>query len=82
MLLLANSEQALHLWFEALCSCTEVVERYYSTTSFIRSPCWMQIKAELRSALLSSFFLLSALIMKVHCTVQYVELLVQFAILV
>ena len=42
------SEQVLHLWLETLCSCTDVVEKWYHRWSFIRSPGWVQIKCELR----------------------------------
>jgi len=49
------SEQVLHLWLETLCSCVEVVEKWYQPWSFMRSPGWVQIKCELRSA--SAFLL-------------------------
>jgi len=42
------SEQVLHLWLETLCSCVEVVEKWYQPWSFMRSPGWVQIKCELR----------------------------------
>lgn len=42
------SEQVLHLWLETLCSCTEIIEKYYYPWSFMRSPGWVQIKCELR----------------------------------
>ncbi|KAL5018571.1 hypothetical protein ScPMuIL_004293 [Solemya velum] len=47
------NEQVLHLWLETLCSCGEVVEKWYHPWSFMRSPGWVQIKCELR--LLSQF---------------------------
>ncbi|ELU16805.1 hypothetical protein CAPTEDRAFT_177453 [Capitella teleta] len=47
------NEQVLHLWLETLCSCVEVVEKWYHPWSFMRSPGWVQIKCELR--LLSQF---------------------------
>ena len=43
------SEQVLHLWLETLCSCVDVVEKWYQPWSFMRSPGWEQIKCELRS---------------------------------
>ncbi|XP_052267049.1 small G protein signaling modulator 3 homolog isoform X1 [Dreissena polymorpha] len=53
------NEQVLHLWLETLCSCTDVVEKWYHPWSFMRSPGWVQIKCELR--LLAKFgFTLSA----------------------
>lgn len=42
------NEQVLHLWLETLCSCVEVVEKWYQPWSFMRSPGWVQIKCELR----------------------------------
>ncbi|KAK2178734.1 hypothetical protein NP493_529g00005 [Ridgeia piscesae] len=42
------NEQVLHLWLETLCSCTEVVEKWYHPWSFMRSPGWVQVKCELR----------------------------------
>ncbi|XP_067118564.1 small G protein signaling modulator 3 homolog [Centruroides vittatus] len=47
------NEQVLHLWFEVLCSCVSVVQKWYHVWSFIYSPGWVQIKCELR--LLSQF---------------------------
>ncbi|XP_052267052.1 small G protein signaling modulator 3 homolog isoform X3 [Dreissena polymorpha] len=47
------NEQVLHLWLETLCSCTDVVEKWYHPWSFMRSPGWVQIKCELR--LISQF---------------------------
>ena len=35
------NEQVLHLWLETLCSCTEVIEKWYLPWSFLRSPCWV-----------------------------------------
>ena len=49
--LLLYSEQVLHLWLETLCSCVDVVEKWYQPWSFMRSPGWVQIKCELRSVL-------------------------------
>ncbi|XP_052267050.1 small G protein signaling modulator 3-like isoform X2 [Dreissena polymorpha] len=43
------NEQVLHLWLETLCSCTDVVEKWYHPWSFMRSPGWVQIKCELRA---------------------------------
>ncbi|XP_060572376.1 small G protein signaling modulator 3 homolog [Ruditapes philippinarum] len=42
------NEQVLHLWLETLCSCTDVIEKWYHPWSFMRSPGWVQIKCELR----------------------------------
>jgi hypothetical protein len=42
------NEQVLHLWLETLCSCVEIVEKWYQPWSFMRSPGWVQIKCELR----------------------------------
>ncbi|GBO31033.1 Small G protein signaling modulator 3 [Araneus ventricosus] len=42
------NEQVLHLWFEVLCSCIPVVQKWYHPWSFINSPGWVQIKCELR----------------------------------
>ncbi|KAK2160806.1 hypothetical protein LSH36_127g18070 [Paralvinella palmiformis] len=47
------NEQVLHLWLETLCSCVDVVEKWYYPWSFMRSPGWVQIKCELR--ILSQF---------------------------
>ncbi|XP_074647202.1 small G protein signaling modulator 3 homolog isoform X2 [Tubulanus polymorphus] len=47
------NEQVLHLWLETLCSCVEVIEKWYHPWSFMRSPGWVQIKCELR--ILSQF---------------------------
>ncbi|XP_071129039.1 small G protein signaling modulator 3 homolog isoform X1 [Mytilus edulis] len=47
------NEQVLHLWLETLCSCVDIVEKWYHPWSFMRSPGWVQIKCELR--LLSQF---------------------------
>ena len=55
------SEQVLHLWLETLCSCVEVVEKWYQPWSFMRSPGWVQIKCELRSVSTSVSVLLLAL---------------------
>ncbi|XP_046658529.1 small G protein signaling modulator 3 homolog isoform X3 [Homalodisca vitripennis] len=50
---LGLNEQVLHLWLEVLCSCVEVVQKWYHPWSFICSPGWVQIKCELR--ILSQF---------------------------
>ncbi|CUT99243.1 small g protein signaling modulator 3 [Echinococcus multilocularis] len=42
------NELVLHLWLEILCSCEEVVTKWYHPWSFLRSPGWVQIKCELR----------------------------------
>ncbi|XP_055874736.1 small G protein signaling modulator 3-like isoform X4 [Biomphalaria glabrata] len=47
------NEQVLHLWLETLCSCMDVIEKWYHPWSFMKSPGWVQIKCELR--LLASF---------------------------
>ncbi|KAK3089673.1 hypothetical protein FSP39_005534 [Pinctada imbricata] len=36
------------LWPQTLCSCVEIVEKWYHPWSFMRSPGWVQIKCELR----------------------------------
>lgn len=71
---LGLNEQVLHLWMEVLCSCVDIVQKWYlelnfkkyfptilshiiptryHSWSFIYSPCWVQIKCELR--ILSQF---------------------------
>lgn len=45
---LGLNEQVLHLWLEVLCSCVEIVQKWYHSWSFIYSPGWVQIKCELR----------------------------------
>ncbi|KAF6204444.1 hypothetical protein GE061_002785 [Apolygus lucorum] len=45
---LGLNEQVLHLWLEALCSCMDVVQKWYHGWSFINSPGWVQVKCELR----------------------------------
>lgn len=50
---LGLNEQVLHLWMEVLCSCVEVVQKWYQPWSFVYSPGWVQIKCELR--ILSQF---------------------------
>ncbi|KAJ8873633.1 hypothetical protein PR048_024455 [Dryococelus australis] len=45
---LGLNEQVLHLWLEVLCSCTEVVQKWYHPWSFVYSPGWVQVKCELR----------------------------------
>lgn len=50
---LGLNEQVLHLWLEVLCSCVEIVQKWYHSWSFIYSPGWVQIKCELR--ILSQF---------------------------
>lgn len=47
------NEQVLHLWLEVMCSCAEIVQKWYHPWSFIFSPGWVQIKCELR--ILSQF---------------------------
>jgi hypothetical protein len=42
------NEQVLHLWLEVLCSCSEVVQKWYHPWSFVYSPGWVQIKCDLR----------------------------------
>ncbi|CAF1309958.1 unnamed protein product [Adineta steineri] len=42
------NEQVLHLWLETLCSCTDIINKWYFPWSFLRSPCWVQIKCDLR----------------------------------
>ncbi|CAF5187197.1 unnamed protein product, partial [Rotaria magnacalcarata] len=34
------NEQVLHLWLETLCSCTDIINKWYLPWSFLRSPCW------------------------------------------
>ncbi|XP_053694726.1 small G protein signaling modulator 3 homolog isoform X1 [Sabethes cyaneus] len=53
LICLGLNEQVLHLWMEVLCSCSEIVQKWYQPWSFIYSPGWVQIKCELR--LLSQF---------------------------
>ena len=53
LICLGLNEQVLHLWLESLCSCSEIVQKWYQPWSFIYSPGWVQIKCELR--LLSQF---------------------------
>ncbi|XP_065365739.1 small G protein signaling modulator 3 homolog [Calliphora vicina] len=48
LICLGLNEQVLHLWLEVLCSCIEVVQKWYHSWSFIDSPGWVQIKCELR----------------------------------
>ncbi|KAK6639092.1 Small G protein signaling modulator 3 [Polyplax serrata] len=48
LICLGLNEQVLHLWLEVLCSCLEVVQKWYHPWSFINSPGWVQIKCELR----------------------------------
>ncbi|KAI8120779.1 Small G protein signaling modulator 3 like protein [Lucilia cuprina] len=48
LICLGLNEQVLHLWLEVLCSCQEVVQKWYHSWSFIDSPGWVQIKCELR----------------------------------
>ncbi|KAF0293724.1 Small G protein signaling modulator 3 [Amphibalanus amphitrite] len=42
------NEQVLHLWLEAICSNTAVVQKWYQPWSFMSSPGWVQVKCELR----------------------------------
>ncbi|KAL7288961.1 hypothetical protein TKK_0016922 [Trichogramma kaykai] len=53
LICLGLNEQVLHLWLEVLCSCVEVVQKWYYPWSFVNSPGWVQIKCELRT--LSNF---------------------------
>lgn len=48
LICLGLNEQVLHLWLEVLCSCVEVVQKWYCPWSFVNSPGWVQIKCELR----------------------------------
>lgn len=48
LICLGLNEQVLHLWIEILCSCTDVVQKWYYPWSFIYSPGWVQIKCEIR----------------------------------
>uniref|UniRef100_T1PHB3 Small G protein signaling modulator 3 n=1 Tax=Musca domestica TaxID=7370 RepID=T1PHB3_MUSDO len=48
LICLGLNEQVLHLWLEVLCSCQDIVQKWYHTWSFIFSPGWVQIKCELR----------------------------------
>uniref|UniRef100_A0A1A9ZR04 Small G protein signaling modulator 3 n=1 Tax=Glossina pallidipes TaxID=7398 RepID=A0A1A9ZR04_GLOPL len=48
LICLGLNEQVLHLWLEVLCSCHEIVQKWYYSWSFIDSPGWVQIKCELR----------------------------------
>lgn len=36
------NEQVLHLWLETLCSCTDIINKWYLPWSFLRSPCWVR----------------------------------------
>jgi len=60
------SEQVLHLWLETLCSCIDVVEKWYQPWSFMRSPGWVQIKCELRSVLFGLLLSLSLSALLLH----------------
>lgn len=46
---LGLNEQVLHLWLEVLCSCADIVQKWYETWSFVYSPGWVQVKCELRT---------------------------------
>lgn len=46
---LGLNEQVLHLWLEVLCSCADVVQKWYQPSSFVYSPGWVQVKCELRT---------------------------------
>ncbi|KRZ92591.1 Small G protein signaling modulator 3, partial [Trichinella sp. T8] len=49
LICLGLNEQALHLWFELLCTSNgDLVDQWYQPWSFIRSPAWVQLKCELR----------------------------------
>lgn len=62
------SEQVLHLWLETLCSCVEVVEKWYQPWSFMRSPGWVQIKCELRLAVLFFHMIVVPSVFCFYCT--------------
>lgn len=51
----ALNEQCLHIWLEILCSNVDVVQKFYHSWSFLRSPGWVQIKCELRMLAQFSF---------------------------
>lgn len=53
LICLGLNEQVLHLWLDVLCSCNEIVQKWYQPFSFISSPAYVQIKCELR--ILSQF---------------------------
>lgn len=53
LICLGLNEQVLHLWLEVLCSCVEIVQKWYQPWSFVNSPGWVQVKCELR--ILSQF---------------------------
>ncbi|XP_074094148.1 small G protein signaling modulator 3 homolog [Cotesia typhae] len=53
LICLGLNEQVLHLWLEVLCSCVEIVHKWYQPWSYINSPGWVQVKCELR--ILSQF---------------------------
>lgn len=53
LICLGLNEQVLHLWFDVLCCCTEIVNKWYHQHSFVNSPAYVQIKCELR--ILSQF---------------------------
>ncbi|CAG5089087.1 Similar to sgsm3: Small G protein signaling modulator 3 homolog (Xenopus laevis), partial [Cotesia congregata] len=53
LICLGLNEQVLHLWLEVLCSCVEIVQKWYQPWSYINSPGWVQVKCELR--ILSQF---------------------------
>ncbi len=57
LLCIGLNEQCLHIWLEILCSSLETVEKWYHKWSFLRSPCWVQIKCELRVLAQFSFLL-------------------------
>lgn len=50
---LGLNEQILHMWLEVLCSCADIVQKWYHPWSFVNSPGWVQIKCEIR--ILSQF---------------------------
>ncbi|CAL8089006.1 unnamed protein product [Orchesella dallaii] len=53
LICLGLNEQVLHLWIEILCSCTEIVNKWYHPWSIMNSPGWIGLKCELR--ILSQF---------------------------
>lgn len=48
LICLGLNEQVLHIWLEILCSCTQIVSKWYHPWSFIMSPGWVQLKCEIR----------------------------------
>lgn len=48
LICLGLNEQVLHIWLEILCSCSQIVSKWYHPWSFIMSPGWVQLKCDLR----------------------------------